>query len=239
MEKVQNEKEKNEKLADDILAQMRSANRTEAYRLATNAAQEATADEYKVRFALLAALNAGQDAGDTVQVAALKSFAQTYRDYPESKYADEVLKAIAKRDLVGDEVAPLIIGNQEVISAQTDKEFVYSEGKHDVLLVFNPKENMRELKFLAISFGVDYDVNLNLEVEELNLNESATILIISSFDDYESAVAFRDAMDEAEPFGEVTPFFIIITPENLELLKEQKAFLPYIDFFKKNYNQKK
>ena len=77
MEKVQNEKEKNEKLADDILAQMRSANRTEAYRLATNAAQEATADEYKVRFALLAALNAGQDAGDTVQVAALKSFAQT------------------------------------------------------------------------------------------------------------------------------------------------------------------
>ena len=239
MEKVQNEKEKNEKLADDILAQMRSANRTEAYRLATNAAQEATADEYKVRFALLAALNAGQDAGDTVQVAALKSFAQTYRDYPESKYADEVLKAIAKRDLVGDEVAPLIIGNQEVVSVQTDKEFVYSEGKHDVLLVFNPKENMRELKFLAISFGVDYDVNLNLEVEELNLNESATILIISSFDDYDSAVAFRDAMDEAEPFGEVTPFFIIITPENLELLKEQKAFLPYIDFFKKNYNQKK
>ena len=143
MEKVQNEKEKNEKLADDILAQMRSANRTEAYRLATNAAQEATADEYKVRFALLAALNAGQDAGDTVQVAALKSFAQTYRDYPESKYADEVLKAIAKRDLVGDEVAPLIIGNQEVVSVQTDKEFVYSEGKHDVLLVFNPKENMQ------------------------------------------------------------------------------------------------
>ena len=125
------------------------------------------------------------------------------------------------------------------MSVKTDKEFVYTEGEHDVLLVFNPKENMRELKFLAISFGVDYDVNLNLEVEEFNLNESATLLIISSFSDYETAVAFRDAMDEAEPFGEVTPFYIIITPANLELLKEQKAFLPYIDFYKKNYNQKK
>mgnify|MGYP001643997324 CR=1 FL=1 len=239
MEKIQNEKEKNEKLADEILAQMRSANRAEAYRLATNAAQEATADEYKVRFALLAALNAGYEPGDTIQVASLKTFAQTYREYPESKYADDVLKAIAKRDLVGDDDAPLIIGSQEVVSVKTDKEFVYTEGEHDVLLVFNPKENMRELKFLAISFGVDYDVNLNLEVEEFNLNESATLLIISSFSDYETAVAFRDAMDEAEPFGEVTPFYIIITPANLELLKEQKAFLPYIDFYKKNYNQKK
>ncbi len=239
MEKVRAEKEKNEKIADDILALMRENNRIEARRLATNAAQESTADEYKVRFAMLAALNAGNEPGDTIQVAALKLFVQTYRDLPEAKYADDVLKAIAKRELVGDDLPPLIIGSQEVVAIKTDKEFVYDQGVHDVLLVFNPKENMRELKFLAISFGVDYDVNLNLEVEEYNLNESATLLIISSFTDYESALAFRDAMDEAEPFGEITPFFIIISPANLELLKEQKGFLPYMDFYKKNYNQKK
>ena len=91
------------------------------------------------------------------------------------------------------------------------------------------------MKFQAISFGVDYNVNLNLEVEDYPLNESATLLVISSFESHADAVAFKDAMDEEEPFGEVHPFFIIISPENLDLLKEQKAFLPYVDFYKKNY----
>ena len=239
MEKVRAEREKNEALADNILELMRNAQRAEAYRMAEKAEKESTADEYKVYFALLAALNSGDERGDTVQVASLKTFVQTYKDYPESKYADDVLRAIAKRDLVGDEVAPLIIGNQEVVTAKSEKQFVYEEGEHDLILVFNPKENIRELKFLAISFGVDYDVNLNLEVEEFNLNENATLLIVRSFADHEAAIAFRDAMDEAEPFGEITPFYIVITPSNLELLKEQKGFLPYLDFYKKNYKPKK
>ena len=143
--------------------------------------------------------------------------------------------AIVRRDLVGEEMPPLIIGNQEVVTQQTEKKYEVSKGAHNLLLVFNPKENFRELKFQAISFGVDYNVNLNLEVEDYPLNESATLLVISSFESHADAVAFKDAMDEEEPFGETHPFFIIISPENLDLLKEQKAFLPYVDFYKKNY----
>lgn len=235
MEKVRAEKENNEKIADGVLTAMREGRRGDAYREASAAVTGATADEYKVQFALLAALNAGQEAGDTVQVAALRSFAQDYREYPESKYAEEVLMAIARRDLVGDDVPPLIIGNQEVVTQQTEKKYEVSDGAHDLLLVFNPKENFRELKFQTISFGVDYNVNLNLEVEDYPLNESATLLVVSSFENHAEAVAFKDALDEEEPFGETHPFFIIISPANLELLKEQKAFLPYVDFYKKNY----
>ena len=235
MEKVRAEKESNERIAEEIFRAMQEGRRGEAYRAASQAVGGATADEYKVRFALLSALNAGSEAGDTVQVAALRAFAQEYREYPESKYAEEVLMAIVRRDLVGDEMPPLIIGNQEVVTQQTEKKYEVSKGAHNLLLVFNPKENFRELKFQAISFGVDYNVNLNLEVEDYPLNESATLLVISSFESHADAVAFKDAMDEEEPFGEVHPFFIIISPENLDLLKEQKAFLPYVDFYKKNY----
>lgn len=235
MEKVRAEKESNERIAEEIFRAMQEGRRGEAYRVASAAVGGATADEYKVRFALLSALNAGSEAGDTVQVAALRAFAQEYREYPESKYAEEVLMAIVRRDLVGDEMPPLIIGNQEVVTQQTEKKYEVSKGAHNLLLVFNPKENFRELKFQAISFGVDYNVNLNLEVEDYPLNESATLLVISSFESHADAVAFKDAMDEEEPFGELHPFFIIISPENLDLLKEQKAFLPYVDFYKKNY----
>lgn len=235
MEKVRAEKESNERIAEEIFRAMQEGRRGEAYRAASAAVGGATADEYKVRFALLSALNAGSEAGDTVQVAALRAFAQEYREYPESKYAEEVLMAIVRRDLVGEEMPPLIIGNQEVVTQQTEKKYEVSKGAHNLLLVFNPKENFRELKFQAISFGVDYNVNLNLEVEDYPLNESATLLVISSFESHADAVAFKDAMDEEEPFGEVHPFFIIISPENLDLLKEQKAFLPYVDFYKKNY----
>ncbi|MGP1461460.1 MAG: hypothetical protein ACTTKF_07785 [Bacteroides sp.] len=235
MEKVRAEKESNERIAEEIFRAMQEGRRSEAYRAASAAVGGATADEYKVRFALLSALNAGSEAGDTVQVAALRAFAQEYREYPESKYAEEVLMAIVRRDLVGEEMPPLIIGNQEVVTQQTEKKYEVSKGAHNLLLVFNPKENFRELKFQAISFGVDYNVNLNLEVEDYPLNESATLLVISSFESHADAVAFKDAMDEEEPFGEVHPFFIIISPENLDLLKEQKAFLPYVDFYKKNY----
>ena len=235
MEKVRAEKESNECIAEEIFRAMQEGRRSEAYRAASAAVEGATADEYKVRFALLSALNAGSEAGDTVQVAALRAFAQEYREYPESKYAEEVLMAIVRRDLVGEEMPPLIIGNQEVVTQQTEKKYEVSKGAHNLLLVFNPKENFRELKFQAISFGVDYNVNLNLEVEDYPLNESATLLVISSFESHADAVAFKDAMDEEEPFGEVHPFFIIISPENLDLLKEQKAFLPYVDFYKKNY----
>lgn len=235
MEKVRAEKESNERIAEEIFRAMQEGRRSEAYRAASQAVEGATADEYKVRFALLSALNAGSEAGDTVQVAALRAFAQEYREYPESKYAEEVLMAIVRRDLVGEEMPPLIIGNQEVVTQQTEKKYEVSKGAHNLLLVFNPKENFRELKFQAISFGVDYNVNLNLEVEDYPLNESATLLVISSFESYADAVAFKDAMDEEEPFGETHPFFIIISPENLDLLKEQKAFLPYVDFYKKNY----
>ena len=235
MEKVRAEKESNERIAEEIFRAMQEGRRSEAYRAASQAVGGATADEYKVRFALLSALNAGSEAGDTVQVAALRAFAQEYREYPESKYAEEVLMAIVRRDLVGEEMPPLIIGNQEVVTQQTEKKYEVSKGAHNLLLVFNPKENFRELKFQAISFGVDYNVNLNLEVEDYPLNESATLLVISSFESHADAVAFKDAMDEEEPFGEVHPFFIIISPENLDLLKEQKAFLPYVDFYKKNY----
>lgn len=235
MEKVRAEKENNERIAEEIFRAMQEGRRSEAYRAASQAVEGATADEYKVRFALLSALNAGSEAGDTVQVAALRAFAQEYREYPESKYAEEVLMAIVRRDLVGEEMPPLIIGNQEVVTQQTEKKYEVSKGAHNLLLVFNPKENFRELKFQAISFGVDYNVNLNLEVEDYPLNESATLLVISSFESHADAVAFKDAMDEEEPFGETHPFFIIISPENLDLLKEQKAFLPYVDFYKKNY----
>ncbi len=235
MEKVRAEKESNERIAEEIFRAMQEGRRSEAYRAASQAVEGATADEYKVRFALLSALNAGSEAGDTVQVAALRAFAQEYREYPESKYAEEVLMAIVRRDLVGEEMPPLIIGNQEVVTQQTEKKYEVSKGAHNLLLVFNPKENFRELKFQAISFGVDYNVNLNLEVEDYPLNESATLLVISSFESHADAVAFKDAMDEEEPFGETHPFFIIISPENLDLLKEQKAFLPYVDFYKKNY----
>ena len=237
MEKVRAEKEMNEQMADAIFQAIQSGDRATAYRQAANAMGTATADEYKVHFALLAALTAGSESGDSLHVAALQNFAQNYREYPESRYAEEVLTAIARRDILGDEVPPLIIGNQEVVVQKTEKKYEVSKGQHNLLLVFNPKENFRELKFQTISFGVDYDVNLNLEVEDYPLNESATLLVISSFETHDEALAFQEAIDEAEPFGDTHPFFIIISPENLEILKEQKAFLPYVDFYKKNYKQ--
>lgn len=236
MAKVEAEREQNEKIADEIFTLVQKGERAEAFQRANVAKKNSTADEYKVRFALLAALNAGSEPGDTAHVAALKLFVQQYRDYNESKYAEDVLKAIAKRELIGEDLSPLIIGNQEVVVQEESKKYTVSDGEHNILLVFNPKENMRELKFQTISFGVDYDVNLNLEVEELPLNENATLLVVSTFKDHAAALQFRNAISEEEPFGEEAhPFMMIISPENLELLKAQKAFLPYVDFYKKNY----
>lgn len=238
LHKRQQEKQHLEKLYGDALAALLNGQRHEAQRLAQEGENLSHGGEYTPPFALLNALSSGDAPGDAQNVAALQAFTKTYPNSEQGAYAQEVLRAIERRTLTGAaarEAAELIAPPSQ--PSERESGYTPSEGEHLIALLVPSQSDLQLMTFKTLGFCVDYDVNLNLNVTNEPLNEEISIILVETFENRATAKKLLNALRETNPYEGRMPTALIISPENFRLLKDQKTFLPYQEFYKRTYGE--
>lgn len=231
-----------EALYDSTLTALREDRRREAKRLAERGAAVSRGSEFAARFELLQALAAGSTAGSPEQLRAIKDFATKAPSTPQARYAQEILNAAQRQEAQGaqrhDSIAaptPLATGDAP-IGADL---FTTSKGVFWVTAALPSGGNIQEQKFSLISFCIDWNVNLNLEVYESTLNESTSLLTVKEFEDEAAARAFAQALDRAQPIEGVRLTALPISPENFEKMATQRSFSGYLSFYRSHTSKEK
>ena len=131
---------------------------------------------------------------------------------------------------------PIVEGE---IDSSSNTSFKESGGKFWVTAAIPTGGNIQEQKFSILSFCVDWNVNLNLEVFDSPLNDNTTLLTVKTFDDENTAQAFANDLDKAQPIEGVKLTVMPISPDNFNTMVEQKSFSPYLAFYRKKGNSHK
>lgn len=194
--------------------------------------------EYRPQFELLSALSAGAEPASLEQVEALKAVAKRYPSQQVGTYAQEVLNAIKRRELVGDNLAvpiPSAGGKDSVENPVASGSFVYSDGEHYIAFVIPDTADLNTYKFRTLGFTVDYDVNLNLEVQDQQWGKERRLIIVKSFPKPKEAQRFYAAFRRQEFLADYRNSLIVISPANLTTLMELGVLRPYINFYSSSY----
>lgn len=218
---------------------LKRGERSTAQGLAAQGATAAGSGEYAPRFALMGALSAGAQAGGPAQVQALQGILASYPNTPESLYATEVLHAIERRTLTGAaQKEALELAETPTEPDPLPKGYRPMTGEHYLALLFTKESNLQDITFKTLTFCVDYNVNLNLHVTQEPLNETTSIVLVKTFESRSATIAFLEALLTANVYEDLRPTPLIIAPANYQLLREQGTFLPYQEFYQKQYSQK-
>jgi tetratricopeptide (TPR) repeat protein len=114
-----------------------------------------------------------------------------------------------------------------------------SEGVHIFAFVLEKKIDANQLIFNMINFNLDlFDpLNLIVQIEDLNLTQN--LILVRTFRNREDALAYKKAIDSSEAIFKDMPALaltsFVITPANLNILKEDKILDRYIKFFLETY----
>lgn len=222
-----------EQLYDSAMGALSSGQRSQARQLAALGISESRGGEFSVRFELLEALATGDAPGGAEQLNAIKAFAAKQHGTPQARYALDVLSAAQRLEIekaekaIPPHTAPIA---DSTISGKTT--YLRGSGEHWVVAALPAKGNIKEQAFGIITFCVDWDVNLNLEVTESTLNENTALLVVKTFDNETIARAFAKDLEKEQPIEGVSLTVMPISPENFEKMTGQKSFSEYLDFYR-------
>lgn len=223
-----------EQLYDSTLAALREDKRSAARELAEQGIAESRGGEFSPRFELLQALATGAAPGSEEQLKAVKDFATRTPNTPQARYAQEILRAAQRQEVEGSQRYDSLTTIQtSTVDTASEAMYSVSTGVFWVTAALPSGGNIQEQKFSLITFCVDWDVNLNLEVYESTLNENTSLLTVKVFKDEAMARAFARALDKAQPIEGVRLTVMPISPENYEKMVAQRNFSSYLSFYRR------
>lgn len=228
-----------ERLYDSALMALSKDRRDEAKLLADQGLALSRDGDFATQFELLIALASGKTAGSSEQLQALKAFAAKRQGTPQALYAQDVLASMQRLELQENQHDETPIVESEMDSSSSNTSFKESGGKFWVTAAIPTGGNIQEQKFSILSFCVDWNVNLNLEVFDSPLNDNTTLLTVKTFDDENTAQAFANDLDKAQPIEGVKLTVMPISPDNFNTMVEQKSFSQYLAFYRKKGNPHK
>ncbi|PIE83812.1 MAG: hypothetical protein CSA07_05330 [Bacteroidia bacterium] len=238
LERLLTRRRQNEELYAQGLAALQQGDRRGANAMAAQGLEANPSGEYRPQFELLSALSAGSEPASLEQVEALKAMTQRYPAHRAGAYAQDVLNAIKRRELVGSQpvavLAPLAALEGEDSPASSGR-FVYSSGEHYVGFIIPDTANLNTYKFRTLGFTVDYDVNLNLEVHDQPWGQGWRLILVKSFPNPKDAQRFYAAFRGAEFLADYRNSLMVISPGNLAVLEELGVLRPYMNFYNSNY----
>lgn len=226
-----------EQLYDSAFSALRKDQRIEAKQIAQQGIEKCHGGDFTPRFELLQALAAGAKPGDNEQIRAIKEFATKYPGTQYAIYALEILKAAQRLEVQNAQPIDSITTAPDTPSLDSVNEAVYtaiSRGTFWVAAALPAAGNIQEQKFSLITFCIDWNVNLNLEVTISTLNESTTLLTVKEFEDEATARTFAKALEKAQPIEGVQLTVTPIAPVNFEKLLEQKTLSGYLAFYRRH-----
>ncbi len=222
-----------ERLYDSALMALHDDRRTAAKQLAEQGIAESRGGEFSVRFELLQALASGNDPGDAEQLEAVKAFAAKHSNTPQARYAQDVLAAAQRLEVQQSQLNSPATPAETLTDTASNAAYTVSKGEFWVAAALPAGGKIQEQKFSLITFCVDWNVDLNLEVDDSMLNENTMLLTVKTFENEASARAFARALEKEQPIEGVKLTVMPISPENFSTMVEQKSFSGYLNFYRR------
>lgn len=153
---------------------------------------------------------------------ALNAFLEEYPDHELNAYAKTLLDASYsyKGNLVKLKAA-------EYFHSTTDKYFYVVQTKPDTTLE-NAKIKLQDL--ISDSFK-----NQNLEIGNLDFNDSTQLVLVQSFGSMNDALLFFDMVKAEQFFDESLYPNFVITESNFDILYKSKEIEAYLEFYKEHF----
>jgi tetratricopeptide (TPR) repeat protein len=190
-----------------------------------------TDDELISKFAFLRALSIGR----TMNVKTFeKALYEILSSYPQTEVAESVKNILVYLDKEHPEL------KEEIEMEVAKKLYEFTEDmEHLFALIVSKETNINQLVFNIINFNIDNYDQLNLKVESSELNSTHDIVTVVSFrNTRESLNYFNSIARNGDVFRDVQRegvHSMVISTENLRILKDDKAVDRYLKFFEEYY----
>jgi len=123
-------------------------------------------------------------------------------------------------------------------------EVIYSEylpeQKHYFLLALRSGQDVNQVSFNLLNYNLDNYNQYALEIQRVTLNDGYNMLAVSVFNNSSGAMRYLQVIGEHsdEILAGIDPSqyrMMVISEDNLTILKEQKVFNPYYLFYLQHY----
>lgn len=199
--------------------------------------------DFEDKLALLSALITAKTVDLPSYKAALKKFLD---DFPKSNLQEFARKCLEIAEKGG---APPAAPADTASAAAGAKTVTFNESgldKKQFFLVLIPSLNVPEsaLKNAFSDFNQKFYTDENLQVTTLPFGDGKHVMLkIQELPTRIRALYYLKKVQETGPFKKdfpgMKPVYLLVTPENLQLLYKSKAIDAYAIFFARNYNLKK
>jgi tetratricopeptide (TPR) repeat protein len=167
---------------------------------------------------------------------ALGNVATTYKGTETEKTANEMLAILQKNEVK-------ILADQStdnIVQTPTQsEEYMPSDKEQYIAVIIDKEQNENMVAFEIILFNADYYIDKNYETNSEPFDSKHNIICVKTIDNkkdantyYKELLAKSGLLKKLEG-SEFVHF--IISPENLQKLKQSKNIAEYVNFFKANY----
>jgi len=231
VEELQQAANKVKQYYEDTYAQYKAGNYDEVISRSNYAQQNYKNDPLIPRFAYLGTLAAGKNADRKIFRENLLAF---ITKYPKSDIADDAQNIINYMDKEHPEIreAHDIQVSRKMFRPDMDTE-------HQFVFLVKKGANTNQLIFNIINFNLDNFDKLNLKIDAIDLNPKQTMVYIRPFKNGTDAMAYLKAINSSDAIlKDITDKNVIpmvISLNNLSILKAEKSADLYLKFFAENY----
>jgi outer membrane protein assembly factor BamD (BamD/ComL family) len=234
-----------ERMYEDAFLQYKEGRYAEAVRTATQINEQYPQNLIQPQIALLCAFSVAQTESRGVYKQALANLVKQYPNSEEAKTATALLTALDEKAL--QYTAPAVAAaTQTAPSAQTTADSsaaaktnytVNHEGAHYFAILFESKPG-NDLLFALETYNAEQFLDQNYEVSIRNLAKGYAAALVKTFANRQDAAAYAQKLADEKVltlFDPVTFRWLLITPENLELLANTGQVIDYLEFFNTEY----
>jgi len=200
---------------------------------ADGAIEQFTGDPLIPKFKYIKALSAGAISGKEMMKTELDSLIAQHPSTEESNLAQEIIDYMYV-------AFPVIKEADQAREAEEIYTVFDLEQEHHFLIALLPGENVNQVSFDLLNYNLDHFNQYDLNIENVEMENSNNLLIVSTFTNAEGAERYLQVIEEnhVEILADIPSSqyrMMIISLDNYEILLEQKAYVPYYLFYKKHY----
>jgi tetratricopeptide (TPR) repeat protein len=217
-----------------ILASYRSNRKSETYTAATTALNTYPSGRLTPQFTLLKVLSDNYNENIVAYRAALKNIVAEFKGNEAAVYAQSILNELEKTELSW---ATETI-NKEKPLKETASNYSTGDGTHSLIVITDPKVNFNKLNFNINSFNTDNFLEEDYETQITDFAENKMI-VMSKIKDRKAAMEYYNKIiDDKNVFKDLSIndyVCFVILDSNLAMMKANKSFLDYMEFFNREY----
>ena len=200
--------------------------------------------DFEDKLAILSALITAKTVDIPTYVAALKKF---MADYPKSNLQEFARLCLTNAEKGKSTGTGVPMDSSAVVEGKPKKpEFNESLNTKQYLIILIPSLDIPEAQIQAAfsDFNAKFYPGEGLQVTSLPFGDNKHVMIkVQELPSKIQGMYYAQKVQEAGPFKKefknLKPTYLLVTPENLQLLYKSKAISDYAVFYAKNYNLKK